>query len=95
MTRSRRFVLSVAMLALSLGVAGTLLAMHASSHRTSSPYVSALARVAVATANAQSCPFQQCAIRGHKGYLCVRAATASECLLTSSTSCNTQSCVIQ
>lgn len=93
MTGIRRLALRVTMLLALLAIAG--LVAWAPTHRSqASPYASAITKLVVRDANASPCPIQKCAARGNHGFVCVHNNAFTECLISSSGTCNTQSCVV-
>lgn len=91
MTVSRRVLLRAGILLLLLTSIGLVAApVH---KPAASPYLSPLAKLVVRDAHASPCPIQKCkGAGGH--FVCVHNNAFTECLISSPTSCNTQSCVI-
>ncbi|TMQ67323.1 MAG: hypothetical protein E6K78_05140 [Candidatus Eisenbacteria bacterium] len=93
MTGPLRFTLRIVIVIVLLAIVG--MGASAPIHKSAaSPYLSPLAKLVVRNANASQCPIQKCKGRGPNHFICVHNNAFTECLITSPTTCNTQSCVV-
>ncbi|HEY3216851.1 MAG TPA: hypothetical protein VGK93_10200 [Candidatus Eisenbacteria bacterium] len=93
MIRFRKFILRVGLFLAVVAIVGMVAASVPGQRPSASPYASSLAKLVVRNANASPCPIEKCRRHG-VGYICVHNNAFTECLITNSTTCNTQSCVV-